>query len=144
MSMGEVGRSTPVTISFEERGQKWSYEISLSAPVTQLVSKSIDLPKQMERDGLSLQEITKGLRAWLQRNGDIRRVAVCYAGRQYSLAILLTELSEQRVADIYLKSQELCKGFEPFRPIVYVLGPNQQESPLLSASDCLVLCPRYA
>ena len=68
----------------------------------------------------------------MQDRTDVRKLALSYADRRYSLAVLVHELSEEQVTKTYTQLQGIAQSYPRFRPIIYVLGPNQAHSILLN------------
>ncbi len=69
----------------------------------------------------------------------VDRVALGYAAGKYFLVVLLAGLSEELVAETYARRSELTKFFKPHQPMIYVLGPNQTDSLLLSPTFARII-----
>jgi len=129
-----------MSVSLEIDGESRYYELAFPAPSFCLTYDPVDLRTRMAMDGLSFGSVVKTLRAWVRAwSEDVEKVVIGHTGEKYTLGILLLCLTEQRVREIYELASQFCKPFHPHRPFVFVLGPQQRDSFLLSESDSYIV-----
>lgn len=128
-------KSKPLRFYFEHNGSTIFYETHFSLPSIISSNKCIDLRVQMEKDGLSLDDITKKLQRCAQSQSVVEKVVINYTGQKYSLVVLLRSLSDTPISEIHRCFNKSCQGSGEHRPIINVLGPNQKDCLALSYKD---------
>lgn len=131
--------SLPIRLYFESDGNPVRYEVRASAPCNEALPPIRDVANGLCDAGLSPSRLADRLRAWAAKQGDVQRVTLSYTGRRFALGVLLASLTDARVTDIYLGLERACEDVAPADLLIYVLGPEQQESPLFTARDCATL-----
>lgn len=120
---------------FEDGETVRCYELCLKPPNLGMFAQRFDLRLQMDTDGLSLSEIADRLRPCAESHRDVEKVTIHYTGRRYSVVVLLRELHDERLPEIYDTFEETCREYGPQAPVVTVLGPQQRDCFALSAVD---------
>lgn len=100
-----------------------------------MFAEPFDLQSQMEADELSLSEVAENLRRCAESHDDVEKVSLHYTGHRYSVVVVLRELREERLPEIYYSFENTCQEYGTHRPVVTVLGPQQRDSFVLSAAD---------
>lgn len=113
---------------FDQEDRTVYHDIYFSGPRTGLVPAAPPVQEQMRQDGLDLNTIADDLEAWGREQPDVNSIEVDYSGRWYSISVLLDELSEERVTDIYLAAPRLARLFGDYKPVLHVFGPKQKDS----------------
>lgn len=99
-----------------------------------------DTPKKMKSDGLSLEQITSDLKKFIRLKADfVDLITITYTKDRYGVNVLLAELSEPGVRDVYNEIYKYCRGFKDNSFIVNVLGPQQKDSLLFTSLDCYAI-----
>lgn len=134
-----VNRSNPVRVWLEHHGLPVAYELSVRAPTSNTVRPEIDVRRQIEHDELPFVAIERALRRFVRTEPHVQCVAISHTGRDYSLAVLIDTLSMQLITELQLTLTRVLDCFRKNRPMVYLLGPDQRNSPLFTAIDCYVV-----
>jgi len=124
---------------FDQDGALRCYEVCPTPPNLDIFAERFDLGLQMDADGLSLSEITERLRRCAESYNDVEKVSLYYNGCRYSVVVVLRELCDETLSDIYSSFEEACRTCGAHRPTVTVLGPQQGDCFVLSAVDAYVV-----
>lgn len=124
---------------FEQGEAVHCYEVCLKPPNLGMFAEPFDLRLQMDVDELSLSEIAERLRQCAESHDDVDKVSLHYTGRRYSVVVVLRELRDERLPEIYDSFEQMCQEYGAQRPIINVLGPKQRDCPALSAVDSYVV-----
>lgn len=117
------------------------YEVRLKPPNLGVFAEPFDLRLQMDADNLSLSEIAGRLRRCAECHDDVEKVSIHYTGRRYSVVVVLRELCEKRLSEIYESFEQTCQEYGVHRPITTVLGPQQRDCFAISAVDSYSVYP---
>lgn len=120
---------------FEQGEAVRCYEVCLKPLNLGMFAEPFDLRLQMDADKLSLSEIAGSLRHCAESHDDVEKVSLHYTGHRYSVVVVLRELCEERLPEIYDSFEHTCQEYGTHSPVVTVLGPQQRDSFALSAVD---------
>ena len=134
--MSPLAESRPVRVWLEQDGEPVLYEVSLSAPCSDLFTDRVDLREQTKRDKLSLPAIRTRLRGWIRQEPDVERVAVTYEAGHYTVAILANPLTRKIMTCLQVSFEKVLDAFHDCDPLVYVLGPNERSASMLYSPQC--------
>jgi hypothetical protein len=132
------GRTGRIKFLFDEEDCVRSYEVFSLLPDLGGYAEPFDVEAQLESDGLDLQDVLLTLRECAQLQPDIEKVTLHYTGFQYSAVVLLSELSDERLSDIYDSFEQACQRYGQHRPLITVIGPEQRDCIMLSVADSIV------
>ena len=136
--MSPLAKSKPVRVWLERDGEPVLYEISMSAPCSDLFLDHVDLRAQAKRDKLSLPVIRTRLRGWIRQEPDVDQVAVTYRAGHYTVAILANPLTRKIMTCLQASFENVLDAFRDCDPLVYVLGPKQRDAAMLYSPHCSV------
>ena len=120
---------------FEQGEALRCYEVCLQPPNLGMFAEPFDLHLQMDADKLSLSEVAGRLRRCAECHDDVEKVSIHYTGRRYSVVVVLRELRQERLSEIYDSFEQTCHEYGTHRPIITVLGPGHGDCFALSAVD---------
>jgi len=129
------GKKGCIKFIFEHGENVHCYEVYLNPPNLCMFMPRFDLRLQMDSDGFSLSEVADKLRKCAESHCDVEKVSIHYTGHRYSVVVVLRELREERLPEIYNSFELTCQEYGAQRPIVTVLGPQHIDCIALSAVD---------
>lgn len=133
--IGKRTKSNCMRFLFEQGETLVCYDVGPETPALGIVPQPFDVHSQMDADGISLSEIAEDLRRCAEGHAEVENVSLHYTGCRYSVVVVLHEISEETVSEIYGSFEQACQTCGPHRPTITVLGPKQRDCFVLSAAD---------
>jgi hypothetical protein len=124
-------RKGHLTFLFDHNTTLHRYDVNMTLPSMSEHSLSIEGCIHINVDEPWLANIVKELQTYAESNYNVEQISLNYTGWQYTVIVLLRELSEQGLSDAYYNFWEICQKYEDPRPLVTVLGPQQKDSFIL-------------
>lgn len=128
-----------IRLMFEQGERVRCYEVCMKPPNLGIFTQRFNLRSQMDADNLSLSDITERLRCCAESNGDVEKVTMHYTGRGYTVVVLLRELNDEILSEVYDSFELACQEYVNDRPIINVIGPRQRDCFALSAADSYMI-----
>lgn len=124
-------KSNPIRIYIEGD----YYETQMRAPLSPFIKDRFDIPRQIEEDGFSLEEVTSEL---VDRAGEcpsVKRVAIGYNGSRYFICVTVDNFRKISFPDVY-NHFSACRGISLEKSAVQVFELKAKDNyPLAYASD---------
>ena len=111
------------------------YERQMRAPLSPFITDLFDIPRQLEEDEFSLEEVTNEL---VDRAGEcpsVKRVAISYNGSTYFICVTVDNFQRIPFPDVY-NHFSTCRGISIEKSAIQVFEQEAKDNyPLAYASD---------
>jgi hypothetical protein len=128
-----LSQSMPVRVWFENNGKPVAYDISISAPLSDIIA-AIDIEAQMDADEFSPDGIEM-VHQWAERCSDVEKVVLAYTGRKYNFYALAPNVDIPSMQEMQREFGAIRHLFGKNNPSLSIFGEQQRGSWLFNRVD---------